>query len=118
MFLWNAFCLLTAGRPDSTSKRQRRTRARTRALTLEVLEDRLCPSGGYLFVDSPNTNNVLRYDETTGAFVDQFVKPNSGGLFSSYNMVLGPDHNLYLSNGLFSQNNKDNNVLRYDGTSG
>jgi streptogramin lyase len=69
-------------------------------------------------VGSPNTNNVLRYDETTGAFVDQFVKPNSGGLFSGFNMVLGPDHNLYVSNGLFSQNNKDNNVLRYDGTTG
>jgi sugar lactone lactonase YvrE len=118
MFLWNAFWLLTAGRPDSTSKRQRRSRARTRALTLEVLEDRLCPSGGYLLVDSFNTNSVLRYNEATGAFVDQFVPKNTGGLYSSANMDFGPDHNLYVSNGLFSPNNRANDVLRFDGTNG
>ena len=33
-------------------------------------------------------------------------------------MDLGPDHNLYVSNGLFSPNNKANDVLRYDGTTG
>jgi hypothetical protein len=118
MFHWNAFWLLTAGRPDSTSKRQRRSRARTRALTLEVLEDRLCPSGGYLLVDSFNTNSVLRYNEATGAFVDQFVPHNSGGLYSSASMDFGPDHNLYVSNGLFSPINKANDVLRFDGTNG
>src|SRR6476620_8748289 len=85
-------------------------------LCIEALEDRLCPSGGYLLVDSLNTNSVLRYDETTGAFIDEFVKKNSGGLYSSGNMDLGPDHNLYVSNGLFSNNNKANDVLRYDGT--
>jgi hypothetical protein len=38
------------------------------------LEDRLCPSGGHLLVDSFNTNSVPRYDEMTGAFVDEFIK--------------------------------------------
>jgi hypothetical protein len=89
-----------------------------RQLVLEPLEDRLCPSGGYLLVDSYNTSSVLRYDETTGAFVDELVKKNSGGLYSSADMDLGPDHNLYASNGLFSFNNKANDVLRYDGTAG
>jgi hypothetical protein len=82
------------------------------------LEDRLCLSGGYLLVDSFNTNSVLRYNETTGAFVDEFVPKNSGGLYSGGNMDLGFDHDLYVSNGLFSNNNKANDVLRYDGTTG
>jgi sugar lactone lactonase YvrE len=71
-----------------------------------------------LLVDSFNTNSVLRYNEATGAFVDQLVPKNTGGLYSSASMDFGPDHNLYVSNGLFSQNNKSNDVLRFDGTSG
>jgi DNA-binding beta-propeller fold protein YncE len=82
------------------------------------LEGRLCPNGGYLYVDSYNTSNVLRYDETTGAFIDEFVKSNSGGLYKSADMDIGPDHNLYVSNGLYSNNNQANNVLRYDGATG
>jgi DNA-binding beta-propeller fold protein YncE len=82
------------------------------------LEGRLCPSGGYLYVDSYNTSNVLRYDETTGAFIDEFVKSNSGGLYKSADMDIGPDHNLYVSNGLYSNNNQANSVLRYDGATG
>jgi hypothetical protein len=87
-------------------------------LALELLEGRLCPSGGYLFVNSYNTNNVLRYDETTGAFVDEFVKQNAGGLYSASQIDFGPDHNLYVGNGLFSGNNQANDVLRFGGTSG
>jgi hypothetical protein len=82
------------------------------------LEGRLCPSGGYLLVDSKGTSSVLRYDETTGAFVDEFVTKNSGGLYASADMDLGPDHNLYVSSGLFSKNNQANDVLRYDGATG
>ena len=58
-------------------------------LNLEPLEGRLCPSGGYLFVDSYNTRNVLRYDEASGAFVDEFVKKNSGDLYSSVEVRSG-----------------------------
>jgi streptogramin lyase len=93
------------------------TRNRT-TLSVMPLEGRLCPSGGYLFVDSLNTSNVLRYDETTGAFVDEFVKTNSGGLYRSADMDIGPDHNLYVSNGLFPNNGQAKNVLRYDGATG
>jgi sugar lactone lactonase YvrE len=89
-----------------------------RPLLLEPLEDRLCPSGGYLFVNSYSTNSILRYDETTGAFVDEFVKHNAGGLYSPTQIDFGPDHNLYAGNGLFSFNNQANDVLRFDGTTG
>ena len=93
--------------------------ARTRTtLSVAPLEGRLCPSGGYLLVDSKGTSSVLRYDETTGAFVDEFVTKNSGGLYSSADMDIGPDHNLYVSSGLFSKNNQANDVLRYDGATG
>jgi hypothetical protein len=47
-----------------------------------------------LFVDSLIANSVLRYDETTGAFVDEFVKKHSGGQYSSADMDIGRDHNL------------------------
>jgi outer membrane protein assembly factor BamB len=89
-----------------------------RPLVLEVLEDRRCPSGGYLFVDSFNTRDVLRYDEATGAFVNEFAKQNSGGLYSSVDMDFGPGHNLYVSNGLFSNQNRPNDVLKFRGTDG
>src|SRR5262245_5131971 len=64
---------------------------------LEVLEGRLCPSSGYLLVNSVNSNSVLRYDETTGAFVDTFVPPRSGGLLQPCGLVFGRDHNLYVT---------------------
>ena len=35
---------------------------------LEPIEDRLCPSGGYLVVGSFANNGVLRYGEDAGAF--------------------------------------------------
>src|SRR6476620_2625153 len=113
MVFWYALWRVAVGRPDGARPRPYRFCPRTQTLTLEVLEDRLCPSSSYLLVDSFNTNSVLRYDETTGAFVDVFVPKNSGGLYSSGNMDLGPDHNLYVSNGLFSPNNKANDVLRF-----
>jgi DNA-binding beta-propeller fold protein YncE len=87
-------------------------------LTVEVLEDRLCPSGGYLLVDSLNTHSVLRYEEKTGAFVDALVKNNSGDLYSSVDMDFGPDHNLYVSNGHFGGQNQPKDVPAFDGATG
>jgi hypothetical protein len=89
-------------------------------LHLEPLEDRLCPSGGYLLVDSVNTDSVLRYDETTGAFVDAFVPSRSGGLRTPIGLIFGPDHNLYVTSNYkpgAAAPNQDA-VLRYDGSTG
>jgi hypothetical protein len=86
---------------------------------LEVLEDRLCPSGGYLLVPDFDRNAVLRYNESTGAFVDEFVKRDSGGVNQPYIALYGPhDHNLYVSTGHWSGPGKIKAVLRYDGTTG
>src|SRR5581483_7401820 len=107
-----------ACRRDRTKRRPRRLPAAVRP-HVEALEDRHCPSGGYLLVSSWDTNSVLRYDETTGAFVDTFVPPKSGGLFEPMGLILGPqDHNLYVASGLFAGPGQSKNVLRYNGTTG
>src|SRR4051794_5732456 len=108
---------LTGLTPQKAPPRRRPAFRRPR---LEALEDRLCPSGGYLLVDNINTDSVLRYDETTGAFVDAFVPPKSGGLRTPIGVVFGPDHNLYVSSTtqLGTAGPGHNKVLRYDGSTG
>src|SRR5262249_36759798 len=88
----------------------------TAKLNLEPLEDRLCPSGGYLLVGSYDNNSVLRYNETTGAFVDQFDPHNLANLKNPVGGVFGSDGNLYVSSGIFLKNNQK--VLQYNGMTG
>jgi sugar lactone lactonase YvrE len=57
-------------------------------------------------------NEVLRFNGTTGAFIDVFVTGGSGGLNGAYGLTFGPDGNLYV----VSQNTAS--VLAYDGKSG
>jgi sugar lactone lactonase YvrE len=80
------------------------------------LEDRLCPSGSYLIVGSFDNNAILRYNETTGAFVDQIDPHNLANLKEPNAGVFGPDGNLYVSSGLILNNN--HKVLQYNGTTG
>src|SRR5258706_12064842 len=56
-------------------------------------------SGGYLLVSSFATHSVLRYDETSGAFVDAFIPTKSGGLRQPLGLVVGRDGNIYVSSG-------------------
>jgi sugar lactone lactonase YvrE len=89
----------------------------TRAtLSVAPLEDRLCPSGGYLIVGSFDNNAILRYNETTGAFVDQIDPHNLANLKEPNAGVFGPDGNLYVSSGAVLNNN--HKVLQYNGTTG
>jgi WD40 repeat protein len=62
---------------------------------------------GNLYVTSTGTSQILRYDSTTGAFLDVFVDVNSNYLFDAR---FGPDGDLYVPDSY--------DVLRYDGTSG
>ena len=55
---------------------------------------------------------VLRFDGTTGAFIDAFVPAMSGGLDGPFGLVFGPDGNLYVSS------SSTNEVLRYNDTTG
>jgi hypothetical protein len=77
----------------------------------------MCPSGGYLLVGSLINNSVLRYSETTGAFVDQFDPHNLANLKDPSGGVFGSDGNLYVTSGIFRKNN-DHTVLQYNGTTG
>ena len=44
-----------------------------------------------LLVSSNNTNEVLRYDRATGAFLGAFVTAGSGGLVGPRGLAFGPD---------------------------
>jgi DNA-binding beta-propeller fold protein YncE len=100
-------------RPHNKAKR-----SATR-LAVEQLEDRDCPSGSYLFVSSYKTDNVLRYDATTGAFVDEFIPHRDGRLNQPWGIVIGPrDHDVYVSTGHFQGLGQIKAVLRYDGDTG
>lgn len=67
---------------------------------------------GNLYSTSFFSDSVLRFDGTTGAFIDEFVSPGSGGLDAPYGLAFGPDGNLYV----VSQRN--DRVLKYDGENG
>ena len=110
---------LSRFQPTSTSRTISRARHRfSWRPAVEGLEVRLCPSG-YLLVDSFDNNSILRYDEHTGAFVDTLVPKGSGGLNDSVGMILGPDHDLYVSNHLEPlTSGQTSSVLRFDGTTG
>lgn len=56
-------------------------------------------------------SSVLRFNATTGAFIDAFVPAGSGGLNKPYGLAFGPDGNLYVSS-------QPNTVKRYNGTTG
>jgi sugar lactone lactonase YvrE len=70
--------------------------------------------------NSPTSNSVLRYDETTGAPAGVsgqtgdavFVSPGSGGLDGPIAMVFRPDGFLYVTSW------RNNTVLRYDAITG
>ncbi|MCP3141476.1 Vgb family protein [Pyxidicoccus xibeiensis] len=57
-------------------------------------------------------DDVRRYDGKTGAFIDVFVEPGSGGVSDALDLEFGPDGNLYLPDFL------PGTVLRYSGRTG
>lgn len=65
-----------------------------------------------LYVSSINDNSVKRYNGTTGAFVDNFVPTQSGGLTTPTGQLFGPDGNFYVSS------LSTNQVMRYSGSTG
>ena len=67
-------------------------------------------SDGNLYMGSLNTSQVIRFDGTTGAFIDVFA--SGEGLSIATGIAFGPDGNLYVSSRDTDQ------VLRYDGTTG
>jgi glucose/arabinose dehydrogenase len=74
---------------------------------------------GNLYVGTGNTgscpdsfcNAVLRYDGTTGSFIDIFVASGTGQLNDPWEIEFGPDGNLYART-------SGDAILRFDGTTG
>src|SRR5262249_6718494 len=52
------------------------------------------------------------FNGSTGAFLDTFVAPSSGGMIGPHAIAFGPDANLYVAD------SDSNAVLRYQGPSG
>jgi len=67
---------------------------------------------GNLYVASSGSHEVIRYDGTTGAFIDVFVSSRSGGLGNTEDVGFGPYGDLYVTS-FYSDN-----VLRYHGRTG
>ncbi|HEY71239.1 MAG TPA: DUF11 domain-containing protein, partial [Anaerolineae bacterium] len=79
---------------------------------LDYTVDPIVGPDGNVYVSGWLSSNVVRYDPTTGAYIDEFVAAGSGGLTMATGMAFGPDGNLYVADA----NNR--NVLRYNGTTG
>jgi streptogramin lyase len=67
---------------------------------------------GNLYVASRFTNEVLKYDGKTGAYLGVVVPSGSFGLHAPWGLTFGPDGNLYVVGSI------SNNVLRYNMTTG
>ncbi|MCG8408990.1 MAG: M12 family metallo-peptidase [Phycisphaerales bacterium] len=64
---------------------------------------------GNLYVSSSLTDNVLRYNGATGAFINIFA--SGGGLTAPFGLTFGPNGNLFVTAG-------DHEVFEYNGLSG
>lgn len=71
---------------------------------------------GNLYVSSSLNNSVLRYNGTTGVFMNAFIAANAGGLSQPYGLGFGPDNNLYVAS--YGGNAATSMIKRYDGTTG
>jgi general stress protein 26 len=67
-----------------------------------------------LYIADDQLHKVVRFNGQTGAFMDTFVAPRSGGLNTPRSMVFGPDANLYVAT-YFSP---FTTVMRYNGQTG
>src|SRR4029078_8002177 len=65
-----------------------------------------------LLVTSMGTDEVMRFDGTTGEFLDVLVPAGSGGLLDPVGTAIGPDGALYVSSAGNDQ------ILRFDARRG
>jgi hypothetical protein len=71
------------------------------------------PDRNLYVLNSPGTNlEVLRFNGSTGAFINVFVSSFSGGTDGS-SLIFGPDGNLYVTTGFIG-----NSVRRFNGSTG
>ncbi len=74
---------------------------------------------GNLYVASEGTNNILKFNGTSGAFIGEFVAAGAGsepfedGLAAPKGIAFGPDGHLYVAS-----NGAPNALFKFDGTTG
>ncbi len=73
---------------------------------------------GKLYVASKGNNSVLRYDISTGTYVDAFVPSGKGGLSASHGLAFGPDVTGDGVGELYVSSFGNNKILRYNGATG
>ncbi|MEE9492937.1 MAG: DUF4347 domain-containing protein [Gammaproteobacteria bacterium] len=79
---------------------------------LGTAEQILFGPDGNLYVADLTNDRVLRFDGTTGVFIDIFVVANANGLEAPNGLAFGPDGLLYVTD------SKNGVLLRYDGSDG
>ena len=67
---------------------------------------------GKFYVADHNGGTILRYDGTTGAFLDVFVTAGTANLYRPLGLDFGPDGMLYVTS------RGDNNILRFNPATG
>lgn len=73
------------------------------------------PDGNLYAVDfafGPVPNSILRYDATTGAFIDVFAAPAGNALYEPFDLAFGSDKNLYITS------LQNSSVVELDGSTG
>ena len=73
---------------------------------------------GRLYVASANTDSILRYNGTTGVFVNAFIPAGLGGLNEPHYFVVGPDANGDGDDELYVTSFASDSVLRYNARTG
>jgi outer membrane protein assembly factor BamB len=68
-------------------------------------------SSEYIVIDA-GKDHVLRYEASTGVFLNELIPPGSGGLNTAQGITVGPDSNLYVSSWATGS------IKRYDRTTG
>src|SRR5262245_17501189 len=81
-------------------------------LVLTVVNGMTGPTKADLLVSGFDSNNVVKFDGTTGAFLGVFITAGSGGLNEAEQLAFAPDGSLLVDS--FGSNS----VLRYDGSTG
>jgi hypothetical protein len=69
---------------------------------------------GNLYVVSNRSDRILRYNGTTGDFIDFFIDSPAGGLIAPQGIGFGPDGNAYVADWTGTQGR----IRKYDGATG
>ncbi len=67
---------------------------------------------GNLYVTDNVQSRVVRFNGTTGEFIDVFVTSRAGGLHTARGLAFGPDGDLYVASG------ESHEIMQYNGASG